>query len=204
MRPQGSDQCTRIGRKFLAFRVLQHQNRFRRVFGHAGGLPRVVAMAGQVQRLHHGIFGEPLAKLVGIAALLHQEIELGRAHRRHDGGLLGLVIKLKRAARRRRHEHQAKSMLVERWCVRLTAKPPHRAEAQADIAGEETLLIGQKLPRRAQQRPFGRARVSVRGTHLESQWMIGPLQQRTQLPAVTIQPPIKLAPQRQKAGRRMG
>ena len=74
MRTQRPDQlaCIRLGRGARL----------------AGRPPRIVAMAGQMQRLHPLVFRQPVAKLLGVAALFHQQIEPGRAHRRHDGGLL--------------------------------------------------------------------------------------------------------------------
>jgi hypothetical protein len=92
-------------------------------------------------------------------------------------------------------------VLVERRGRYLPTNPPHWAEAQADIASQKALLVRQQLPRRPQQRSFARTRIAVRRTHLEPQRRAHLLQQRVQLPAVAVEPTIKLTPKRQKTSR---
>src|SRR5262245_18177782 len=92
-------------------------------------------------------------------------------------------------------------MLVERQRELLLPEPPYRAETQTDIARPEAIRIGQEFPRRSQQRPFGRAGKKTGATHLKSQRPRCLLQQCIQMPAVTIEPIMEIAPESQDPGR---
>jgi hypothetical protein len=56
-----------------------------------------MAVTGQVQHWQTTVLDQAPAECLGLAALLHQQVQVGGAHSVEDRGLLGLVVKLQGA-----------------------------------------------------------------------------------------------------------
>jgi hypothetical protein len=86
-------------------------------------------VAGQVQYLHCLHAGQVLGKTRRIPALFDHQVEAKLACGIENGGLFSLEVEYVDTARRCRHEHEAETVISERWWFAGRTEPTHRAVA---------------------------------------------------------------------------
>ena len=192
----GRQQAHQIGGRRQtapAHLVLHQQNRHPR---HPGpNRPVIQPVTRQMHHRHPAQLSQPVRELLRVTGVLDQQIDAALAHRAEDRRLLGLKIQLALTPRRRRHERQAQPEPVKPWALPRRAQPPHHAEpGQLILRQKPAARPGQQLKRSPQHRP-ALIRRRPRAPHLEHQRPGRPLQHRTELPLLAVQPAVQFPAQ---------
>jgi len=198
-RAQGAQQSGRVSGIGAAAPVFEQQDGAQGLPG--VGLPGMMAVTGQVQHRQAPGGGEVLAQGVGLAALLHQQVEVGGAHGIEDGGLLGLVVELGGARRGGGHEGEAQPAVIQGGEWRDGSKAALGAELEQSIGGEITVVVGQQFPGCLEQGPFHRAGGAARAVDAEQQRGRGALQQPVEEALIAIDPAVEVAADGKGRGR---
>ena len=173
--------------------VLHHQHRHARAS--RPDRPVIQPMTRQVHHRHLARSRRPASQLLRVASVLNQQVQPSLADRGQDRCFLGLEVQLMLAARRGRHERQPQPEPIQPRPLHARPQAPRHAEpGQLILSQEPPTGLGQQLKRRPQHRPprLGRR---LRAGHLEHQRAGRPLQQRTKLPLLTIQPAVQVPAQ---------
>jgi hypothetical protein len=190
-RAQGAEQRRGVGGPLAEGAVFEQQHGPRRRLGRLA--PSVMAMAGEVQHRHSAGLGEAPAERLGLAALVHQQIQVGVADGVEDGGLLGLVVELGDALRCRGHEGEAQAVVIQRRRLVERAQAALGAELQQGIGGQVGRIVGQQFPGGAQQRPFHRAGAPDRAVDREHQRRDGLLGPAAEQALIAFDPAVEVA-----------
>ena len=178
--------------------VFEQQHRARRLPAGAG--PGVVAVAGEVQHRRPAGGFEVVGEGPGLAALVHQQVEVGAADGLEDGGFLGFVVELVGAVGGGGHEGEAEAVVVGGVGGALGADAAQGAVLEQGVVGPEAVGVGEELPRGVEHGPVGGLGPAAGAVDGEQQGRRGFVGEAPQQALGPVEPVVEVAPEGEQGG----
>ena len=157
-------------------------------------------MAGEVQHRRPAGGFEVAGEGPGLAALVHQQVEVGAADGLEDGGFLGFVIELVGAVGGGGHEGEAEAVVVGGVGGAQGADAAQGAVLQQGVVGPEAVGVGEEFPGGVEHGPVGGVGPAAGAMDGEQQGRRGFVGEAPQQALGAVEPGVEVAAEGEQGG----